>query len=258
MTPTAPRTFCPVDDCARPGYRVSDQDLATYADEGWVILRGVVRPDCVAGLRDEVLDVIAARNMADSYLAQTHEYLAGGFLDRWINSQVLAAVAEAFMGPRARLYLPFTAVKGPGQGQFTFHQDNNYTFLDGPALNCWTALTPMRTENGCLRLVSRSHRDGTVASTASEVCTGHRRVQQMPESWVDAHMEPGDVCVFHRLTVHGSGPNQTAEPRVGYAVQYRRHDTHAIVDGQRLDLDAKPRYPTLPVPALTGKAHRGE
>ena len=42
----------------------------------------------------------------------------------------------------------FTAVKGPGQGEFTFHQDGQYTPFDGPGLNCWFALVPCTVQNG--------------------------------------------------------------------------------------------------------------
>lgn len=101
--------------------------------------------------------------------------------------------------------------------------------LEGPAINCWPALMPMTTENGCLRIAPGSHHVGTVVSTSSEDCPGHRRVAKSPNQWLDGHMNAGDVCIFHRLTVHGSGPNTTTQPRIGYAVHYHRHDTTAFI-----------------------------
>jgi ectoine hydroxylase-related dioxygenase (phytanoyl-CoA dioxygenase family) len=61
-------------------------------------------------------------------------------------------------------------------------------------------------------------------------------------------MKAGDCCVFSRLTVHGSGPNATDEPRVGYAVQFYRNDVRAVWDNQppRL-LREHRRYPVTPV-----------
>jgi len=202
--------------------------------------------------------VLRTRNQPDSYLAQTHEYLAGGALDAWVNSPTLCGIAEALMGPTAHVYMPFTAVKGAGMGAFTFHQDNNYTLLDGPALNCWTSLDSMSTANGCLRIVPGSHRAGTVESTASEDCPGHRRTATVPTEWIDVHMAPSDVCIFDRLTVHGSGPNDSAVPRVAYAVQFHRHDTRAFFDGTWAPLLERPRFPNQPVERLTELASRGE
>ena len=245
------------DDCAS-GVRPGAADLEAFRRDGWVVLRGAARADCVAALRAEVLAVLATRNMPDSYLAQAGEYLAGGHLDRWINSPRFLALAEALLGGPSRRYMTFTAVKGAGQGAFGFHQDNSYTRHRGPSLNCWLALDPMSEANGCLRLVSRSHAAGTVAAEASAINAGHRVVSAMPTAWHDVAMEPGDLCVFDRDTVHGSGANRTAQPRVAYAVQFHREDTEAFFDGSWALLRDRPRFRTAPVAALTAEAQRGE
>lgn len=245
-------------DLAIPHFTPSPEQIAAFHRDGYVVLPGVVRADARSTLREEVLHVLRARNQADSFLAQTGEYLAGGALDAWINSPTLRGVAEAFMGPTAHVYLPFTAVKGAGMGVFTFHQDNNYTLLDGPALNCWTAFDAMSPANGCLRIVPGSHRAGTVDSTASEDCPGHRRTATVPTEWTEVIMASGDVCVFDRLTVHGSGPNSSNEPRVAYAVQFHRHDTRAFFDDAWAPLLERPRYANRPVARLTNLASRGE
>lgn len=247
-----------ITDPARPLFAPSREQIAAFQRDGYVVLPGVVRVDARSALREEILQVLRVRNQPDSFLAQTGEYLAGSALDAWINSPTLRGAAEAFMGPTAHVYLPFTAVKGVGMGAFTFHQDNNYTLLEGPALNCWTAFDAMSPANGCLRIVPGSHRTGTVASTASEDCPGHRRTAAVPTEWTEVIMEPGDVCVFDRLTVHGSGPNGSDRPRVAYAVQFHRHDTRAFFDDAWAPLLERPRYQNRPVARLTDLASRGE
>ena len=39
---------------------------------------------------------------------------------------------------------------------------------------------------------------------------------------VPVPMRPGSISFHHSLTLHSSGPNQTAERRRGYAVHYMR------------------------------------
>ena len=57
---------------------------------------------------------------------------------------------------------------------------------------------------------------------------------------------------FSRLTVHGSGPNSTPDPRVGYALQYHRNDVKALFeDGEWKLLRDFPRWKTKPVKTLT-------
>ena len=252
----------PVSDCCS-GVLPTAQHRADYANHGWTIIRGALRADCVAGMRDEVLEVVKARNMPDSYLAQAQEYLAGGYLDKWVNSPGLAAIASSLLEGQAHVYMAFTAVKGPKQGAFGFHQDNNYTPQRAPGefrwgLNCWLALVPMQVANGALRVVPDTHRQGVVKWRDSAVNTGHREVAQDPNKWVDAVMQPGDICIFDRNTVHGSGPNVTDQPRVAYAVQFHRHDTEALIDDTWELLTKRPKYQTGPRPQLTNEAQRTE
>jgi 2-oxoglutarate-dependent dioxygenase len=167
--------------------------------------------------------------MPDSYLAQSSEYLAGSMLDELNNGEELRRLVSQFMGGASSLYLPFTAVKGAHQGGFGFHQDNQYTRHDGPSCNCWIALGRCSSAHGCLQLVPGSHKNGTLASKAMFVDEdgneSHRTVVEAPAHYVDIELNPGDAVLFNRLTVHGSGPNKTDEPRVGYAVQFHRNDT---------------------------------
>jgi ectoine hydroxylase-related dioxygenase (phytanoyl-CoA dioxygenase family) len=233
-------------------------ELREFRENGYVIVRGLIKPPTVAPLKDDIAAVLATRNMPDSYLAQTMEYLRDSPIDGLAHSPHLKRLVEQILGGPSSLYLPFTAVKGPGQGVFTFHQDNNYTRFDGPALNCWLALVPMTSMNGCLRIVPGSHRGGTVASKPSELCKNHQQVAEEPTSWVDVLMEPGDAVIFDRLTVHGSGPNRTSQPRIAYAVQFHRNDTKYLSDGSWLLLTERPRYSVGPVDKLSRLAQAGE
>lgn len=234
----------------------------TFDEKGVVILRSLVHPEAVVTMCEEVLAVVRARNLADSFLGQSQEYLRGGILDAWINGGNLRRLAEDLLGASSRVYLPFTAVKGPRQGRFTFHQDNQYTPHRGVGphlgLNVWCALTPMRPENGCLQVVPGSHRDGILPMIESSECPGHRRLAQEPTAWIDCIMEPGDVAVFDRNNVHGSGANATGEPRVAYAVQWHRDDTEAFFNGSWALLRDRPLYDTGPVERLGTAAGRGE
>ncbi len=184
--------------------------LARYARDGYLGLRGALASRGGSALVADVLAVLRARNVADSYLAQSSEYLAGGAIDRLMHSPRLGALATQLLEGSARLYLPFTAVKGPGQGRFTFQQDNSYTRLDGPACNCWFALSDATRETGCLRMVPGSHLAGTISAEASQECPGHRQVAE-PLAWDEVVMRAGDCVVFSRLTVHGSGPNRAPQ-----------------------------------------------
>lgn len=204
--------------------QLTSAQLEEYNECGFVIIKGLLEESAVSALRENILSVLQARNMDDSFLAQTSEYLANSPIDSFANHQDLNAVASSVLGGKAHMYLPFTAVKGPQQGAFKFHQDNQYTQLDGPACNCWFALGPTSVENGCLKIVAKSHLAGTLDSKKMFDEGAHLTVTEEPDSWVDIELEAGDCVIFNRLTVHGSGANTTNEIRVGYAIQFFRED----------------------------------
>jgi 2-oxoglutarate-dependent dioxygenase len=186
-------------------------------------------------------------------LRQVTQYLEGSKLDAVINSPSLLGVAAQLMQGPSTVYLPFTAVKnGGGGGRFHFHQDNQYTRFDGPGVNIWLALVPMSPENGCLEIVPRSHLRGTFDAVASGDGDAHVKVGSDPSHFLPIRMRPGDAVAFSRLTIHGSGPNTTSEPRFAYAVQFHRDDVKATWDNQPpRSLKEHPRWSTRPVQTIT-------
>ena len=116
-------------------------------------------------------------------------------------------------------------------------------------INMWIALMPMTPQNGCLMVVPRSHTKGTLESIASPDGDAHKKVKYDPSDFLPVRMRAGDCIVFSRLTVHGSGPNQTQSPRVAYAIQYHRNDA-AWIDketGEHKLLTKFPRWTNKPV-----------
>lgn len=252
--------------------QLTPNEVRFYQEEGFLYLPAVIDGETVAALQDEVYAVLAAAGRsrkalkaasgAAGKLHQSGQYLPDGALDAYVNSPHLRSLASHLMGGEGSLYMPFTAVKsGGGGGTFHFHQDNQYTRFDGPGINLWLALSPMTPENGCLMVVPRSHLEGTLQGVQSADGDGHRMVANDPTRFLPIRMRAGDLVAFTRLTLHGSGPNHTGEPRLAYAVQFHRDDVKAAWDDQppRLLRDHA-RWHTGPVEKLTapdGKSRDG-
>ena len=242
--------------------QLSEGEIRFYKDEGYLVIPGLLNADFIENLRAEVMDVMESAGAtleslrqathAKHKLIQSGQYLADSNLDAFINSPQLLSVAAQLMGGPSTLYMPFTAVKsGGGGGRFHFHQDNQYTRHEGHSINIWFALSPMSPENGCLQVVPRSHLNGTCDSVSSSDGDGHRMVAEEPDRFLPLRMHPGDAVAFSRLTIHGSGPNHTDEPRLAYAVQFHRNDTTAFFDGESKLLTERPRFNTKPVAQLS-------
>jgi len=230
---------------------LSDGELRFFRDDGYLLIPGLIAPEDAVQLRAEVMDIMDRIGLPRRALRQTSQYLRGSRIDALVNSPRLKALVARLIGGDGTLYLPFTAVKSPGGGSFSFHQDNQYTRWDGPGtlgINCWFALDEMSPENGCLNVAPRSHLNGTLPGVDYEPDPGekHRRIAADPATFLPIRMRPGDCIAFDRLTIHGSGPNGTATPRVAYAVQFHRDDVSATwPDGRHLPLKTNPRWTDL-------------
>lgn len=230
---------------------VSDDEARAFRDDGYLLMPGLLSSEDAVRLRAEVMDIMDRIGLPRRALRQTSQYLRGGPIDALVNSPGLQALVARLIGGAGTLYLPFTAVKSPGGGPFSFHQDNQYTKWDGPGvlgINCWFALDEMSPENGCLNVAPRSHLHGTMPGVDYEPDPGekHRRVTADPASFLPIRMHPGDCLAFDRLTIHGSGPNTTDRPRVAYAIQFHRDDVVATwPDGRTLPLKTHPRWTDL-------------
>ena len=243
-------------------WKLTENERRFYGAYGYLCLPGLISLEAAAGLAEEVLAVMAGLGVtlqdlrrattSKDKLRQSRQYLAGSGLEMLIHSAELLDIASQLMGGPSTLYLPFTAVKsGGGGGRFHFHQDNQYTRFDGPGINIWFALMEMSPENGCLQMAPGTHLTGTLDVVESEDQDGHRTVAVEPEDFLPLRMQPGDAVAFSRLTLHGSGANNTDQPRLGYAVQFHRDDVRASRDGLDIGLlKENPRLLIRPVEAI--------
>ena len=223
---------------------ISSLEIKQYKEDGYILFRNMINPETSEELKREITEIMDVIGLGTTKLRQTAQYLHNSLLAAYVQGSLLKGVASALMEAPAHLYLPFTAVKsGGGGGKFHFHQDGNYTpYVQGQGINLWTALVPMRDENGGLRIVPASHRNGAVASENAGDNDAHRKTSTEPENSLLLEMEPGDCVAFSRWTIHGSGPNRTDEHRIAYAVQFHSENAVAEFDGAQHLLLKEPRF----------------
>lgn len=108
--------------------------------------------------------------------------------------------------------------KPPGTGQATpAHQDGYYFKLDPcEALTMWLALEPVDQENGCVRYVPGSHRDGMRPHGSTGTLGFSQGITDFPNEndqkrEVDFPAEPGDLLAHHALTIHRADRNRSQD-----------------------------------------------
>ncbi len=216
--------------------QLRDEDVATYAEDGAVVLRGLFA-DRIEPLRRGI-----ERNIAEPgpYRREyTPDGKPGHFFGDYCNWQRIpeyrafafespaGAVAARLMDSReVRLFHEHVLVKEPGTGERTpWHQDQPYYCVNGRKVcSFWMPLDPVSRDT-CAEFVAGSHRWGRWflprRFTGVDYARPEEGYEPVPDVDAERHryrilawdLEPGDVIAFHFLTLHGAPANPSLEWR---------------------------------------------
>ena len=135
----------------------------------------------------------------------------------FLRNDNLVDLIEPFIGPEiscnavshVRPKMPSTDV--------VFHQDAVFTTREAAGIlqvTVWVPLVDATEENGCLQVLPRVHRNRVVYWTYN---------RDLPDvEKVTLPMKKGDVLFVHKLTPHGSGPNNTDAVRWSMDLRYQK------------------------------------
>ncbi|HXW80569.1 MAG TPA: phytanoyl-CoA dioxygenase family protein, partial [Acidimicrobiales bacterium] len=235
------------------------------AGEGFLFFRGLLPSAVVAEVRAGVLEVIGQ----EGWLAEGTEpegrwpgpVVVREGDDRWWGGYQKIQSLECFhrlayqepLVNLARDLLGGTVLVHPRKiGRVTFpgsdyptppHQD--FPLIQGSpdTLTCWLPLAECGPQDGALRVLRRSPSTG-LRPPEPTFGVGGLAVPVRPdesEQWVSASYRPGDVLLFHSLTVHWAPSNRGERLRLSCDYRYQLANER-VVEGSLL-----PHYwPTIP------------
>ena len=154
-------------------------------------------------------------------------YLLPWLYDLARHPRILDKVERA-LGPDILVWSSGFFSKKPHDPSYvSWHQDSTYWGLEPPDIvSAWIAFTPSRRANGCMRVVPGTHTLGQIEHVDGfgddNLLSRGQEVQvDVDESQaVDLELEPGEMSLHHVRIVHGSNPNPTDLPRIGFVVRY--------------------------------------
>lgn len=130
----------------------------------------------------------------------------------------LISVVQHLIGDDLLLFRSTLMLKPAFHGSaHAFHQDSAYWPMDPPSLvTVSMALTESTSENGCIQVIPGSHKWGMqewgLIAQDTEKAEANRDDIDTSGA-IEAPLKAGSVVMFHSLTVHGSGPNKSPDPR---------------------------------------------
>jgi hypothetical protein len=198
-----------------------------YEREGHAVARGVLAADLVAEARRHVAWLLEKNpGLRPEQLGHTL-VKDDPFWLRLVGDDRLLDVAEAFIGPDIALFASHYIAKPPRDGQpVLWHQDGAYWPLDPmEVVTLWLALDDTDAENGCMRVIPRTHR------TDLQEMKRRKDVQSVLGSAieddfvdesqaVDVVLKAGDVSIHHPNLIHGSNANTSDRWRRGLTIRY--------------------------------------
>lgn len=206
---------------------LSRQQFDQYQCDGIVFPIKVFSDDEVAFFRS-ALESIAADCGEASLKRFDSLHLFFHWAYRLVAHEGLLNAVEGLLGNNILIDGTLVFYKPPRDNSFvSWHQDSVYSGWNlTPSTSAWIALTPSHRANGCMRVIPGSHKQGlldhaNVPEAPNLLRRGEQVEMVVDESRaVDVLLQPGEMSFHHSTSIHGSNPNTSAEPRVGFIVRF--------------------------------------
>jgi len=206
--------------------KLSDDEVSRYQKDGVVAPITVIQPSVANELRRRLE---SAENSFPELIGpekrnNAHYVLA--CLDEIVHHDEILDAVECLIGPDIVLTNTVLFIKEPNSlHHVTYHQDATYMGLEPQeSVTAWIALTESTRENGCVRMIQGSHlldiQEHIDTFGENNILTRGQQIENIDEkSALDIELEPGQMSLHHARTIHGSRPNNTADRRIGIALQ---------------------------------------
>ena len=225
---------------------LSAGQIARYGEDGYLFPLQVMDEVEAAGYRQRV-EALERHYAADglprpigSYLRANAHYVSPLIAELATLPAILDAV-EGILGPDLMIWSSDLFIKEPASPKIvSWHQDLTYWGLGATDLQvtAWLALSPVTRASGCMRFVAGSHRNDIVPhnDTFDEnnlLSRGQEIAVEVDENEaVDVVLAPGQISLHHGRMFHASGPNVSADRRIGMAIRFVTPEVRQLV-GER-------------------------
>lgn len=204
----------------------AESSRTLFEREGIVFPIPALPPEKTAAYRTcfAEMEKLAGRQLCRVAQPATHFYWAY----RLATEPAVLDAVEEVLGPDLLLAGSLVLCKYPRDPAFVaWHQDNFYSNLHlTPSLTAWIALADSTAENGCMRVVPGSHRDGILpheekGNANNLLKQGHEiQVEVNEADAVEVKLRAGEMSLHHAALIHGSRPNRSDTHRLGFVVRF--------------------------------------
>lgn len=207
---------------------LTEQQLDDYQRDGFLFPIDVFSEAEVATFRNAFETLIeSSRACAPKRFDRMHLFF--DWAHQVVTNNTLLDVVEAILGNDILVYGTLVLAKQPHDLRYaSWHQDSFYSGLHlTPSTSAWIALTPSNQANGCMRVIPGSHKLGALdhENVPDDPNLLNRRGERIKievdeSKAVDVVLRPGQLSLHQSTIVHGSNPNTSDKPRIGFIVRF--------------------------------------
>jgi len=207
---------------------LSPEQVAQYRRDGFTGPVSVLSTDEVARHRAGLEAFEKQSGKPLDFPERSKSYLLFDWADEIVHNEKVLDAVEDLIGPDILVYhLTMHIKEADTDAIVIWHQDDDYFRLD-PAeqITAWVALSDASEAAGCMRMVPGSHHEGHIPHEERPdpnhvIRAGKGIFDRFVEA--DGTLVPvgaGQMSLHHTHTVHCSGPNRSADRRIGVGISY--------------------------------------
>lgn len=226
--------FFPVEN-ASPG-KLTREQIAFYNRNGYLAGFRVFdeRETALARERSDALLERFLREGKGSYAIDRYQDRFSAIYDL-ATAPAILDIVEDLIGPDIVCWATHYFCKMPGDPKgVSWHQDCSYWPLTpSKTVTVWLAIDDVDRENGCMRVIPRSHLHGHIQFRESDSAEQNVLSQTIENAEafgepVDIEMKAGEISLHADLLIHGSLPNTSNRRRCGLTLRYCPPDVRAF------------------------------
>ena len=247
--------------------RLTEEQLATFEEKGYLVLRKFAEPEeC-----DTILDIAKAhlkhkvppieteseyvgkskeerKTISDGHAGQLEEritvrrlrqvYRRDIVFKQWMESEKIRPLLKQILGENPVITIAHhnsIMTKMPlSSTETSWHQDIRYWRFDNDNLvSVWLALGDENDENGVLEFIPGSHKMTLAPDQFGEkeyFLTDYTKNSRLIDTKEQTVLQKGDVVFFHCKLLHRANENRTRTPKISFVYTVRGELNHPIAN----------------------------
>ena len=206
--------------------KLTTEQLDYYKNKGYISPVDALTSTEAKEIRDEIEKIEKNWPKALEGINRNYVHLISPVFNKvCLNKNILDAV-ESIIGKNILICGTTLFIKNPKEKGFvSFHQDAKYIGLEPHNwATVWVAITDANENNGCMRMLSGSHKENLrhheQKFDENNLLTRGQTIKNVSLDKTDpVILKAGQMSLHHPKIVHGSGLNYSDDRRIGFVIQ---------------------------------------